>query len=86
MQINGGKHLHWKRYSVGPLREHLCQSRCLLWNCKFTAASCRDICSVLSTNQSLRKLQLEGNELGDEGVKLLCEGLKHPKCGLKTIG
>ncbi|XP_061468742.1 uncharacterized protein LOC133377971 [Rhineura floridana] len=57
-----------------------------LCNCKFTAACCGDLCSVLSTNQSLKKLKLEGNQLGDSGVKLLCEGLKHPSCRMKTIG
>ncbi|XP_062973106.1 NACHT, LRR and PYD domains-containing protein 3-like isoform X2 [Elgaria multicarinata webbii] len=57
-----------------------------LWNCKFSAACCGDLCDVLSTSQSLKKLQLEGNELGDSGVMLLCEGLKHPDCRLKTIG
>ncbi|KAH0621044.1 hypothetical protein JD844_022054, partial [Phrynosoma platyrhinos] len=57
-----------------------------MWNCKFTAASCEDLCCVLSTNQSLKKLQLEHNKLGDAGVMLLCEGLKHPNCRLETIG
>ncbi|XP_033012455.1 NACHT, LRR and PYD domains-containing protein 12-like [Lacerta agilis] len=56
-----------------------------LWNCQFTSASCRDLCSALSTNQSLKKLKLGGNNLGDSGVKMLCEGLKDPSCGLEAI-
>uniref|UniRef100_A0A670HRI0 Uncharacterized protein n=1 Tax=Podarcis muralis TaxID=64176 RepID=A0A670HRI0_PODMU len=56
-----------------------------LWNCEFTSASCRDLCSALSTNQSLKKLKLGGNKLGDSGVKMLCEGLKDPSSGLEAI-
>ncbi|CAI5763101.1 NACHT, LRR and PYD domains-containing protein 3-like isoform X1 [Podarcis lilfordi] len=56
-----------------------------LWNCEFTSASCRDLCSALSSNQSLKKLKLGGNKLGDSGVKMLCEGLKDPSCGLEAI-
>uniref|UniRef100_A0A670HR23 Uncharacterized protein n=1 Tax=Podarcis muralis TaxID=64176 RepID=A0A670HR23_PODMU len=67
------------------LKHPKCMLQKLLWNCEFTSASCRDLCSALSTNQSLKKLKLGGNKLGDSGVKMLCEGLKDPSSGLEAI-
>ncbi|XP_066475794.1 NACHT, LRR and PYD domains-containing protein 12-like [Tiliqua scincoides] len=57
-----------------------------MWNCRLTAASCEDLCSALSTSRNLKELLLEGNELGDAGVRLLCKGLRQPSCRLRKIG
>ncbi|XP_040190196.1 NACHT, LRR and PYD domains-containing protein 14-like [Rana temporaria] len=56
-----------------------------LQQCDLTSVCCQDLQSVLITNRSLRKLDLSGNQLQDSGIKLLCDGLKDPKCTLKEM-
>ncbi|XP_038608617.1 LOW QUALITY PROTEIN: NACHT, LRR and PYD domains-containing protein 12-like [Tachyglossus aculeatus] len=72
----------------------LCQglghANCKLQNlglkkCRFSSAACQDISSALSANQNLVMMDLSNNALGDVGVKLLCAGLRHPKCRLQSL-
>ncbi|XP_074076160.1 NACHT, LRR and PYD domains-containing protein 12-like [Macrotis lagotis] len=68
------------------LRHPNCQLQNLrLKRCRFSSAACHDISSALMTNQNLTRLDLSRNMLGAPGVKLLCEGLQHPKCRLQML-
>ncbi|XP_060118391.1 NACHT, LRR and PYD domains-containing protein 3-like [Heteronotia binoei] len=56
-----------------------------LTNCNITSSGSGDLSSVLSTNQTLKDLGLDGNKLEDSGLRLLCEGLRDPRCKIQKI-
>ncbi|KAM9346066.1 NACHT, LRR and PYD domains-containing protein 3-like [Symphorus nematophorus] len=58
----------------------------LLDQCELSHLSCEALASVLSSqSSSLRKLDLNINNLRDSGVKLLCVGLESPHCRLENL-
>ncbi|KAF3815002.1 hypothetical protein GH733_017278 [Mirounga leonina] len=59
--------------------------RLLLENCHLAEACCKELSSALIVNQRLTHLCLANNNLGDGGVKLLCEGLSYPDCQLQNL-
>ncbi|KAM9729750.1 NACHT, LRR and PYD domains-containing protein 3 isoform 2-T2 [Dama dama] len=68
------------------LLHHNCKLQVLeLDNCSLTSHCCWDLSTLLTSNQSLRKLSLGNNDLGDLGVMLLCEVLKQQSCLLKSL-
>ncbi|KAM5299640.1 NACHT, LRR and PYD domains-containing protein 3 [Ctenodactylus gundi] len=54
-------------------------------NCSLTSHCCWDLCTALTASQSLRKLSLGNNDLGDLGITMLCEVLKQPGCVLQSL-
>ncbi|XP_018431041.1 PREDICTED: NACHT, LRR and PYD domains-containing protein 3-like [Nanorana parkeri] len=54
-------------------------------DCGLSSSSCDVLRSILITNRSLTSLDLSLNNLQDSGIKLLCEGLRHPDCTLQEL-
>uniref|UniRef100_A0A4W3INC7 Uncharacterized protein n=1 Tax=Callorhinchus milii TaxID=7868 RepID=A0A4W3INC7_CALMI len=50
-----------------------------------TADCTEDLTSALSTNHSQMDLQLSYNNLGDCGVKRLCDALRNPECKIQCF-
>ncbi|XP_028641787.1 NACHT, LRR and PYD domains-containing protein 1b allele 3-like [Grammomys surdaster] len=68
------------------LRQPGCQLKTLwLVECDLTSTHCSLLAKVLSVRSSLTELDLQLNDLGDDGVRLLCEGLRNPACNLSIL-
>ncbi|XP_075609234.1 NACHT, LRR and PYD domains-containing protein 6 [Balearica regulorum gibbericeps] len=59
---------------------------CRFSQCQLTSPCCGALAFVISAKPTLTDLDLAGNEdLRDDGVKLLCEGLRCGTCQLQTL-
>ncbi|XP_076144410.1 NACHT, LRR and PYD domains-containing protein 12-like [Alosa pseudoharengus] len=72
---------------LAGLRNPNCQPEKLRLNmCHLSKANCKMMASVLQRTPShLRELDMSDNDLQDEGVELLCVGLRDPQCRLETL-
>ncbi|XP_050959483.1 NACHT, LRR and PYD domains-containing protein 3-like isoform X2 [Labeo rohita] len=60
-------------------------NRALLNDCNLTDRSCSALVTVLESDNSLKELNMNNNNLQDSGVKLLCIGLKNMTCKLEIL-
>ncbi|XP_027626182.1 NACHT, LRR and PYD domains-containing protein 12 isoform X3 [Tupaia chinensis] len=56
-----------------------------LKRCCIPSAACQALAAALVASKDLMRMDLSGNSLGLPGVRLLCEGLRHPKCRLQMV-
>ncbi|NWI60257.1 NLRP3 protein, partial [Calyptomena viridis] len=56
----------------------------LQW-CRLSESCCAELAALLAEHPSLAQLELGDSALGDGGVRLLCEGLRHPGCRLRVL-
>ncbi|XP_053475851.1 NACHT, LRR and PYD domains-containing protein 3-like [Ictalurus furcatus] len=76
-----------KLLSAGLENPHCTLEILRMWNCRITDEGCAALASALRSNSSshLRELDLNGNNPGESGVKLLSDLLKDPHCNLETL-
>lgn len=56
-----------------------------LWECGISPAGCKDLSNAISSKETLKELSLMGNDFKDQGMELLCQGLKDPKTKLQSV-
>ncbi|XP_053540308.1 NACHT, LRR and PYD domains-containing protein 12 isoform X1 [Ictalurus punctatus] len=76
-----------KLLSAGLENPHCTLEILRMYNCSITDEGCAALASALRSNSSshLRELNLNGNNPGESGVKLLSDLLKDPHCNLETL-
>jgi hypothetical protein len=58
---------------------------CRLEYCNLTAASCEPLASVLRAKSDFKELAVSNNDLNEDGVHVLCQGLKDSACQLEIL-
>ncbi|XP_048041246.1 protein NLRC5-like [Megalobrama amblycephala] len=65
--------------------KHCKPSTLMLCDCDLTEKSCSTLAAVLTSNSSLKELDISNNNLQDSGVKKLQNGLKNTNCRLEKL-
>ncbi|XP_053534480.1 NACHT, LRR and PYD domains-containing protein 7 [Ictalurus punctatus] len=87
LSVNNLQNSGVKLLSAGLENPHCTLEILRMWNCRITDEGCAALASALRSNSSshLRELNLNGNNPGKSGVKLLSDLLKDPHCNLETL-
>ncbi|KAM5297559.1 NACHT, LRR and PYD domains-containing protein 7 [Glossophaga mutica] len=88
LTLEGSAHSHTMLLLLlcEALKHRTCNLRYLrLGSCSDILPQWDEFSLALRSNQSLQFLDLTASELWDEGVKLLCATLRHPKCFLQRL-
>ncbi|XP_036599765.1 NACHT, LRR and PYD domains-containing protein 12-like [Trichosurus vulpecula] len=75
-----------KKLPCETLGRKNCQLETLsLASCHLTSTCSQNLCSALSSNKSLKHLDVSGNSFEEGGITLLCEALGNPNCKLEAL-
>ncbi|KAF0037850.1 hypothetical protein F2P81_010724 [Scophthalmus maximus] len=71
---------------VEGLNDQYCRLKTLrLQGCEVTPRGCKHLATALTQSLKLRELDLSRNEIGDDGLRHLSDGLRAPECQLETL-
>ncbi|XP_051242064.1 NACHT, LRR and PYD domains-containing protein 12 [Dicentrarchus labrax] len=74
------------RQLMEGLSDQNCRLKTLrLQGCGVTAYACKYLASALRQSRKLQELDLSKNEIGNEGLQRLADGLSSPECKLRTL-
>ncbi|XP_051978340.1 protein NLRC5-like [Xyrauchen texanus] len=77
--------LDGEKLSALLMDSHCKLEKVKLNNCDLTEKSCSTLVTVLSSDTTLKEIDLNNSPLMDAGVKQICEGLKNPLCKLNIL-
>lgn len=71
---------------VEALSDQNCRLKTIrLQGCGLTSDACQYMATALTQSQKLQELDLSMNEIGDDGMRHLADGLRSPECQLETL-
>ncbi|XP_051977470.1 uncharacterized protein LOC127639456 [Xyrauchen texanus] len=74
-----------EKFSALLMDSHSKLEKVKLNNCDLTEKSCSTLVTILSSDTTLKEIDLNNSSLMDAGVKQISEGLKNPLCKLNIL-